>query len=440
VFCAAVVTAALSVAGCPNGETPAPAPQVTPPILFNEADWGDDPFPGKSALEIRRLLAGALHAPVSLSLRGASLQTAVKELSQKSGLAIGVTPPVLSASEGRLIDLDIREMPACDALDWITRLIGAWYAVEGTQTVFITRDRRWVSDDRLRLKHYAVGTFWRNPPTAGRFRFAAEREELVQILGYALRHTTQDRPGARVIVDPTGSRLSAQLPRRGHAKLALILEELKKPREVETAEADPFPAYRADLLRIPVTCDFAVQDARRTADELGRRARVHVGFDYRVIKDERRQFALNEGQATLGRALERFARRAGLGDIVVEPGRRVWILAADQDGAVLRRSGRLPWDRSVVRSHYIKGLVRQYGASRILESIRKTVSPGLWDGDLPVAFYHEPAGRLVVIHEPSGQRGVAAVIDKWRSTQRPEPPANGGSLSEHEPERRIGER
>jgi hypothetical protein len=417
---AALVLCIVLAAGCSQPPRATPQPQVTPPVLFNETDWGEAELLGKSAQEIRRLVAGALHTPVTLSFRGASLQTVVKELSQKSGLAIGVTPDVLDASRGRLLDLDVREMPACEALDWITRLAGAWYAVEGRQTVFITRNRRWVSDDRLQLRHYRVGTFWRTPPTAGRFAFVGEKEELVHILGYALRHTTAGRPGAQIVVDPTGARLSAKLPRRGHDKLAAVLDELKKPRKSEPPEPDPFPAYRADLLRRRIACDFGVQDARRIADELGRRARVHVGFDYRALKPDRRLFALNDGETALGDALERFARRAGLGDVVVEPGHRVWILGRDQDDAVLRRTGRLPWDRAEVRSHYIRTLVRQYGVGRILESIRKTVSPGLWDGDLPVAFYHQPSGRLVVIHDARGQRGVAAVIEKWHRTQRPD--------------------
>lgn len=418
-------TVLLLISGCRD---PQPQPKqraaVTPPVFFDEGRWGEERFLGKTMAEIRRMLKGAIETPVTFSFRSASLQTVVKELSHTTGLGIGITPDVYQVARTRLIDLDVHHMPARHVLDWLTRLIGAWYATEGPQAVFITRDRTWAGQDRLRMQNYAVGTFVRaSRPVAGRYDHTYESQRLLFALRYCLRHTMAGNADAGLVLDETGSRLTGILPRRGHAKLEQIIEEMKKERKYEPPGPDNAAKARAELLKTPVVCNFTKRDIRRIADELGRRAKVHIGFDYRFIDEPQRNIALALGQTTLGNALTAIAEAAGLGEVVAEPGRRFWILGKGQDRSILRTTGELPWDRAVVRSYYVKQLVDEFvGIKFIFNTIRKAVTPGEWDSDLPIAFYHSPTGRLIVIHDEESQRKVAKLIDRMMDVTRPKPP------------------
>jgi hypothetical protein len=96
------------------------------------------------------------------------------------------------------------------------------------------------------------------------------------------------RPDARLIVDDTGSRLSATLPPRGLVKLEAILEELKQPRQYEPPLPDPLARERAALAAARVVCNFERQDVSRILADIGRQANVNIGYDYRRIPEARR--------------------------------------------------------------------------------------------------------------------------------------------------------
>lgn len=405
--------------GC-RSTPPAPPPPAktasTPPLFLDDGAANEEVFLGKTMAELRQMLRDAIDTPITLSFRSANLQAVVREISQKTGLGIAVTADISVAAEGRPIDLDVRHMPARHVLDWLTRLLGAYYAVEGPQTVFITRDTEWASQDRLKLRGYSVGVLIRiERPRRNPYDVSEDKEQLLVVLRGCLRHTMAGHRDAKILIDETGSRLTAMLPPRGHQKLEKILEELRKPREYVPPETDTATdaGNAADkLLETTVLCNFARQDVRRIIDELGRRANVNIGFDYRRIPEDRRDIALALGETTLGRALEAVARSADLGQVIVEPGRRVWILAAGEDPrAVLAGSGELPWDRAVVRSYYIKPLVDNFGFRLLEEQIRKTVTPNDWGRDVPVGYYHAPTGRLVVLHDAEAQAAIARLID-----------------------------
>jgi len=422
VACLALIAAFASLTACTPPRTSRPR-DLTPPVFFDEAAWDDEAFKGKSMAEIRRLMKGALDTPVTLSVRSATIQTVARELSEKAGLGIGITPDVCTACHAKPIDLDVHQMPARHVLDWVTRLIGAYYAVEGPQAVFITRNRNWASQHRLKMQSYAVGALLRiDKPTTAKYNISREAENLLYVLNYCLRHTMRGNPDAKLLLDATGSRLTANLPPRGHTKLKEIIAELKKERKYRPPATKHAVRETADLLTTRLVCNFARQDVRRIADELGRRTGVNVGFNYRRIADQHRTAALALGETTLANALDALAKAAGLGQVVPEPGRRVWILAQDQEPSLLRRTGVLPWDRATTRSYYVKPLVDDRGVDLLFNVIKKTVTPGEWDGDLPVAFYHSPTGRLLVVHEPAAQRDVAKAIEWMRNVARPSKP------------------
>lgn len=404
--------------GC-KGTPPAPQPTkpaAPPPAFFDNGAITEEIFLGKTMAELRQLLRDAIDTPVTLSFRSANLQTVVREISQKTGLGIGVTPDISVAAESRPIDLDVRHMPARHVLDWLTRLLSAYYAIEGPQTVFITRDAAWASQDRLKLRGYPAGALVRiERPRRNPYSVSEDKEQLLVVLRGCLRHTMAGHRDAKILLDETGSRLTAMLPQRGHQKLEKILEELRKPREYVPPTTNAVTASKGSsdkLLETTVLCNFTRQDVRHIIDELGRRTNVNIGFDYRRIPEDRRDIALAQGETTLGRALEAVARAAGLGQAIVEPGRRIWILAAGEDPrAVLAGSGELPWDRAVVRSYYIKPLVDHFGFRLLEEQIRKTVTPNEWGKDVPVGYYHAPTGRLLVLHDEDAQEHIARIID-----------------------------
>jgi hypothetical protein len=409
-----------ALAGCTRPETPRIRADA-PPAFFQERDWPDALFLGKSVAEIRQMMKGAIETPVTLRARSALIDAVVRELSQQTGLGIGITPGVYAANDGRRLELDVRNLPARYALEWLARLSRSYYAAEDPQTVFLTRDRNWASQDRLQMRSYSVGTFHRlGRPVPARYDPSYEAQQLVFALRYCLRHVMAGHEDASLILDHTGSRLTARLPPRGHAKLARILEELKGPRRYDPAIAEDPVAATRKRLDAPVTCTFPKQDLRRIVRDLAAQAKVHVGLDYRRVPEDRRAVALNLGRTTLGAALRALRDAAGLGEIVPETGRRIWILGPGQEPSFFRETGELPWDRAVVRSYYVRRLADQFGVPLLFQTLRKEVTPGLWDADLPVAFYHHPTGRLVVIHDPAAQRAVALSIRRMMGVTRPD--------------------
>ncbi len=412
--------------GCVS-EPPKKGPAaVTPPVPFNEVSWrAGGMLPGKSTEEVRRLLRGAIDTPVTLNLRTATLQAAAAELSEKTGLGIGITPDALGRA-GQTFDLTCRTMPARYVLDWITRLAGVYYAIERPGAVFIMRDRSWASQDRLTTRSYAVGALARiSRPIGTKYDHARETKDLLSLLRYCLRHTMTGHRDAKLLADDTGTVLTALLTPRGHAKLERIIEELKKPRQYEPPQhsLDDSANDPANLLKAPALCNFEKQDIRLIAAELGKRANVNIGFDYRLADEQHRAIALALGEVTLAEALDAIAKAAGLGEVVAEPGRRFWILGKHQTRQFLRTTGQLPWDRAVVRSYYIEPLVTQFGVKLIFDAIRAAVTPGEWDGELPLAFYHGPTGRMIVLHDEEAQQAVADCIDRMVNLAKPKPPA-----------------
>ena len=410
------------LAGCTQ-PPPERRPPGTPPVFFDEGGWKDERLLGKSIDQVRVLMRGAIETPVTLRVRSEPLQTVVRQLSQETGLGIGITPEVTRAARGRPISLSVRGVPARRVLDWLTRLVGAYYALEGPQTVFITRDRDWASQARLRMRSYAVGTFFfAGRPKPGPYDHLQEAQKLAEVLRYALRHTMRGHRDANLLLDETGSRLTASLPARGHAKLEQIIQELKKPRRYVPPEPAGFIDESARVLQTPLLGNVVRQDVRDLADEIGKRAKVNIGFDYELVPKDRRQVGLALGRTTLGKALAELARAAHLGRVIMEEGRLVWILGPHQDRGLLRATGELPWDRAVVRSHYVRPIVDLHGVKMLFDDIRSHVTPGTWDGDLPVAFYQKPTGRLVVVHDPAAQRQVAQRVRRMMTRVRPKRP------------------
>ncbi len=394
---------------------------LTPPVFFDAAEGKGEAFPGTSTDKIRDLIRPPIETAVTASFRSATLPTVAEELSQKSGLGIGITHEVCDAANANLINVTLHNMQAGHALEWITRLVGAYYATEGTRTVFITRDRMWASQQRLKMRSYPLGTLLRiERPLAGRYNHVQETERLLFVLRYCLRHTIRGRPDATFVLDDTAARLTAVLPPRGHAKLGRIIEEMKKPRRYESPPPNDAARERATLLAATVVCDFVRQDVLRVAEKLGSQVKVNIGFDYGKVPQNRREVTLELGETTLGKALRALARAAGLGQVVPEPGRRFWILAKDQNRRILRTTGELPWDKAVVRSYYVKRLVDQFGVGMLFNELRENVTPGEWDRDLPVAFYHRPTGRLIVIHDRPAQRGAARCIERMMNLAKAE--------------------
>ena len=391
-------------AGC--AAPPVPPPEVTysPPL---------------PAVRLPDPAVGPFDTPVTIHFRSATLLDAARQFSRATGLGVGVTRDATRATENVTVDLDIDNMPARHALDWLTRLFGACYVIEGPRDLFITCDRTWASQDRLQLRNYPLGALIRVArPVSARYNPSAETEDLLAVLRYALRHVIASRPDARIVLDGTGSRLSALLPSRGLAKLDAILAEMKKPRQYEPP-ASPADAEAA-LLATPVSASFPPQSVRDIVRELGLRADARIGIDLRQIEPQRRTVSLALGPTTLGKALEELARQTGLGRPAVEPGRRVWLLGKDQTPRLLRTTGELPWDRAVVRSYFTEPLVGQFGTKLIFDTIRKAVTPDEWDGDLPVMFYHRPTGRLFVIHDEPDQRVIARCVDQMMKAMEPQ--------------------
>jgi len=410
----------LAAAGC-TGPTVEEPPDLTPPLVFEEPDEA-----GLSQ-DLRRLVRSPLDAPVTASFRSASLRDVAREVSRQAGLGVGITPDLLADEAAGPIDLDVRGMPARHVLDWVTRLADAYYVAEGPRTVFLTRDRTWPSQDRLHTRSYPVGAFTRvRRPSPTEYDHRREAERLVLMLRYCLRHVIAGRGDARIIVDETGSRLTAFLPRRAHVKLRSIVEELKKPRAYEPPRRGSAGPTTGRLLRARVVCRYRETGVLEVARDLGRQAKVHVGFDLGLVDPQRSVVSLDLGEAGLGEALRALADAVGLGRVVIEPGRRIWILGRKQTRKLLRATGEMPWDRAVVRSYYVQDLADHFGIEMLFEGIRANVTPEAWEADLPVVFYHSATGRLLVIHDPEGQRQVAEHVDGMMELARPRRSGAGG--------------
>jgi len=250
----------------------------------------------------------------------------------------------------------------------------------------------------------------------GEFNARRESRQLIAALERLLRHSFRANNDCRIIIDETGTRMTAILPPCGHEKLSAIIAELKKPREYEPPAP---PAAKPKFLNEKFVCNFAKQDVRALARQISMRAKISIGFDFENVPTENREAALALGETITEDALLEFAAAAGLGEVIVEENRSAWILGREQNARLIDRTGKLPWQRAVVRSYYIEPAVEQFGVNMIFDEIR-AAAPADWGGSCPVAIYHEPTGRLIVLHDEHAQNIIGRVIDERMRILQPE--------------------
>lgn len=378
----------------------------TPPVSVTESAQPD---------MLEELLRSPFEKPVTLAIRDVTFRDACKHFSRATSVGIAIDNALADALDRR-VNITVTNMPAGQALDWLVRQGNAYFAFANDDTVYITRNAGW-SPTELETKSYAIGTLAMvEKPLIGEFNVETEKQHLITTLQRLLGYAYHANANSRIIIDDTGSRLTAILPRYTQDKLAAILAEMKKPREYQSPPKSP---EKPEFLAEKFVFNFPAQDVRALADQIALRANINIGFDFDNVPAANREGGLALGETAVEAALAEFAAAAGLGEVVVEDNRSVWILSKSQTREVLTHAGRLPWQRAVVRSYYVEPAVEQFGVKIILDEIGTAV-PGDWIGTCPVAIYQEMTGRLIVLHGEREQNIIAQVIDARMRILKPD--------------------
>jgi hypothetical protein len=294
------------------------------------------------------------------------------------------------------------------------RQIDAHYVVSPGLGVWLTMGYESLADEPVIHKTYMLHTAVRfSKPAAGSYDISQERSAVIDMASQCLHAAERYCPGSRMSTGLRDDALLVISPARGHEIVEQLLTEVARGDQPDPPPTpSPSDLPRQDLERrldSPIQCQFRDQLFLDVAAALTQQSGVNIGFDPRdLLQGPKTRLSLEIGDATLKFALEQLAARSGLGRPVPEPGRGVW-LPARKASARIPESGELFWNRAVVRSYYVKPLIRRMGAFKLIELVHQNVTPGEWVEFGPVVGYH-PAGRLIVFHDQEGQQQAAEYL------------------------------
>ncbi|MBM4035378.1 MAG: hypothetical protein FJ291_26850 [Planctomycetes bacterium] len=396
------------LAGCRQGA--APLPDLRPPA---------QPRPEAKAAERPKAAPDPLSERGSFAFDGVPLPEAISRLAKEAKIAIAVSPtvPVAEWSQHR-VSLRMADVSGRAFLDWLVRPLQAHYALEGEGRAWLCRRDDLLDDEPLEVRSCRVPTHLTRP-ASGALVFEREQAAVVETLQACLRYVLERRPGCHVAFLRGQDVLVARLPGRGHARLAAVLDAMRR--------GSPLPGLpRPSLMELkealdaPVAWDTPPGPANRVLFRIAEAAKVNLGWDASALAT--RLVAIPPGKHTLRAMLDAVVRQTPIGRYELEPGHGIWLHLEGQD-ASLPASGATPWDRATVQAYEVRPILLHLASEALLAHLRKQVDPNDWGRGLPAAAVFLPTGRLIVVHDDDGQRRVAAVvrdlIERYRNVPAP---------------------
>ena len=414
---AAVSAVLLAAAGCHETGAPEPPPlkirrAVPPPARLAEQPVSRPaPLPATKPKEVE-----LLDKRVSCIFSGASLTDACATLSTLKKVTIAPSPEILKYCRAHKLTLNLHflDMPLRGVLDWMARQIDGSYVVVPGFGVCITKDYEWLAGAPIVQKAYTLHTSVRfKKPIDGLYDLSTERDAVIDLAGRFLRVAERHCRGSGLRTGLRDDVLLVSAPERGHEIMEQLLAEVDRG---EQRDAPPLPSARdaqldelEKLLKTTVNCRFSVRPILDAVAELTGAGGVNIGFDPRSLRfGTKTTVTFDIGAATLKFALEKLAASAGLGHVILEPGRGVWINGRKRTDR-WSESGQLFWYRAVVRSYYVGHLTKSMHPDKLIELIRLNVTSDEWGEFGPGLGFH-PAGRMIVFHDEYGQRRVAEYL------------------------------
>jgi len=346
-----------------------------------------------------------LDRPFTIRLENAPLSTLVTRLSDA-----GVTVRASAGLNEELpfdkvaIDLWVVDMPVRHVLDWVGRVLGAFYVIEEPGAVWFARDTKWLEREKAVAEMYRIDAVWSEPGASGLGGLLAETVRAVTWAGSGM---SVARP------DTATETVTAILPRSGQERLAGLLAELR--RTVPTSP--PSSGDDAALARAkerPVRARYDKWPLRDIAWDLARQARLPVGFaPLGEEGGERISLALGDGPrgvVPLARALDALTRAAEYDGWRMEPWGAVWLFK----GAPPPLTSECTWSAGEIRSYDTRMLedVHGFAGPMIVHLVKNRCLPKRWLDPFSLLGYSRARRRLVVIHAREVQLAVASLLDR----------------------------
>ena len=362
--------------------------------------------------------AELLDKRVSCIFRGASITDACATLSTLKKVTIAPSPEILKYCRAHKLafNLHFLDMPLRGVLDWMARQVDGSYVVVPGFGVWITKDYEWLAGASIVQKAYDLHTSIRfEKPIGGLYDFGTERDAVIDLAGRFLRVAERHCPGSGLRTGLRDDVLLVSAPERGHKIMRQLLVEIDRGGERDAA---PLPsghdaqlAELEKLLKTTVNCRFSDRPILDAVAELSRAGGVNIGFDPRGLRfGTKTTVSFDIGDVTLKFAIEKLAASAGLGRVMLEPGRGVWVNGRKQADR-WPGSGQIFWYRAFVRSYYVRHLTKKMHPDKLIELIRLNVTSDEWGEFGPGIGFH-PAGRMIVFHDEYGQRRVAKYLSE----------------------------
>lgn len=413
------------------------------------------PLPVRTSEHAPRPAEEFLTRPLSIDLAGMELSGAAGILSRTLAMRLVIeSGPDLTGREP--VSLSAEGMPVSGILDWICRQVDARWMRDG-ETVWIARDLPRAAIDRRRTAGHALRAVTAPP---GGARIEAGSLSVRTVYDPARRseeeekeETAADPPHAQgdpvdaaeaasedflvlarealgpLVPDPGGVRLTrtregvlADLPERGHARLAEILAAFERARSDDPRPFDAGGEARIARAAARVVPDLSgtldgnlsANDAASALRMLAHRSGVPVGWDARTeILHPPEPVSLACAGKTLAWALDRFAESTPWKHRRIEPGRGVWVSTGPVDPAEGDREH--PWDRCVVGAWRIpEEWISRKGAGGIVDAVRAELSPAPTRGMGRVLALHAPTRILIAVQEPEPVSRITGILERFR--------------------------
>jgi len=350
--------------------------------------------------------ADPLDRPLSVRLEDQPLSVLLARLSDV-GVTVRTSPEIARSrqSEAYRVDLWVVDMPVRRVLDWLGRMLGASYVVEGPGVVWFTRGSEWLEREEAVAVAHRIDAL--------HLGGADHASDLVDLLREAVRAALWARPGVTIgPVDTAGGVLTAVLPPSAQDRIARVLAELRRPVASGPPGDNEDAALARDrrrLLERPVSGAYRGWSARDVAWDLARQARVAVGF-LPLGEPGGPKVTLDLKAVALSEALARLARAAGMSGFVMEPPGAIWLCAGERPAL----SYECLWQSAEVRSYDTRRLESARGLSgpALVRLVKGEAMPGRWSDRFVMVGYCSARGRLVVIHDREVQRAVGEFLDR----------------------------
>ncbi len=305
------------------------------------------------------------------------------------------------------INLGVRNAPVRLAADWIARQLGLAYRIESKESVWLTKPGHWWQGEKLKSTALTVDALYK----------AKDASDLLKELKYIFRGVLANRRDVSMGMTITDKRqnVMAVMPEKACDRLETLLVHLRAP-EGFGLPAPPLPTQRErDMQKRLGSTLITVDWKARSLDlvlsrDLVKQSGFSVGFEPKEFPKGYPHITLSLKKVPLRQAIRDIVEAAGLKGCQVHPGGGLWFYKHAEPYP----SGELLWDIAFVRAYKIDTLLKSFpmlSGEAIAHQIRRRVYASSWSDPSVSCLYHQPTGKLIIIHGPAAQYRVLELLN-----------------------------